>query len=76
MLEALLKRLCTMTPVEIVSDPVVAAAEFASLAVASAPGAEHLVAAVLHFLPDGATNFERGLAMGMALVLATEPGRG
>ena len=69
--DRLLADLATLTPIEVVSDPVVVAAEAAVLAVGSASTSALFSEAVMRFLPRGATLFERGLAIGMALVLKT-----
>ena len=73
--EALLTRLRTVQPIEFATDPLDFAAEAATLAVADALVDEPIATAVLRLVHRGATPFERGLAMGMALMLASEPAR-
>ena len=74
--EALLTRLRTVQPIEFATDPLDFAAEAATLAVAGSLVDEPVASAVLRFVHRGATPFERGLAMGMALMLASEPAQG
>ena len=74
--EALLTRLRTVQPIDFATDPLDFAAEAATLAVAGTLVDEPIATAVLRFVHRGATPFERGLAMGMALMLASEPARG
>ena len=72
-LDRLLADLATVHPIELVSDPVIAAAEVAVVAVGSTSTSTLFSAEVMRLVPRGATPFERGLAIGMALVLKTRP---
>lgn len=71
-LASLLKRIGAAQ--RLASDPVVIAAEAAAqVAIDPAPqGVEEVVFAAIRVLPPCATQFERGLAAGMALVLVAE----
>lgn len=71
--DQLVADLAGVAPIRMETDPVVIAAEVAVLAAGGACGSATLMDSVLRLVRPSATPFERGLAMGMALVLATRP---